>query len=295
MNPFIALAGVLVTFLAFYMQVKANELQLDLFNKNQVEQNNLLKEQMFFRLLDNVNQRIINFSHYDSSGENTVELTSYRAIDDIVKKFLHKIDYKCIYLGRHLLALVPELIPDTNYGKILQSSLRSSFKFSDISDLKQSIIEVKTYQERWEYNKGFIGSTGMRTQPTDEALKSIGHVLFYKIDFEERKDIYNSTYDEIYREYGSFLDGYTKNIIYLINFIDKNNNDPFFIEYIKSNLSTQELILVFYYCASKNSTTSFKNQIKKYDLLEGLSQARNRFIDIPSEIELEKEIQYVLN
>lgn len=33
MNPFIALAGILLTFLAFYMQIKANKLQIDLFIK----------------------------------------------------------------------------------------------------------------------------------------------------------------------------------------------------------------------------------------------------------------------
>ena len=38
MNPFIALAGVFITFLAFYMQFKANRIQIDLFYKNQKEQ-----------------------------------------------------------------------------------------------------------------------------------------------------------------------------------------------------------------------------------------------------------------
>ncbi|WP_373060417.1 hypothetical protein [Zunongwangia sp. H14] len=33
LNPFIALAGVLLTFLAFYMQIKANQIQITQFNE----------------------------------------------------------------------------------------------------------------------------------------------------------------------------------------------------------------------------------------------------------------------
>ena len=46
MNPFIALAGVFMTFIAFYMQIKANELQIELFNKGlQSEKLNALREE----------------------------------------------------------------------------------------------------------------------------------------------------------------------------------------------------------------------------------------------------------
>ncbi|WP_130735484.1 hypothetical protein [Flavobacterium sp. J27] len=41
MNPFIALAGVFLTFLAFYMQIKANEIQIDQFQKGIKRERNL--------------------------------------------------------------------------------------------------------------------------------------------------------------------------------------------------------------------------------------------------------------
>lgn len=41
LNPFIALAGVLLTFLAFYMQIKANQIQISQFNKGLVKEKEL--------------------------------------------------------------------------------------------------------------------------------------------------------------------------------------------------------------------------------------------------------------
>lgn len=45
-NPFIALAGVLLTFLAFYMQIKANQIQITQFNEGlkKEKENRILNE-----------------------------------------------------------------------------------------------------------------------------------------------------------------------------------------------------------------------------------------------------------
>ncbi|MFN3444415.1 MAG: putative phage abortive infection protein [Bacteroidia bacterium] len=296
MNPFIALAGVFITFLAFYMQFQANNIQIKLFNKNQKEQNNLIKEQLFFRLVDNLNQRIINFSYSESTVSGNADYVSYKSLDNLVKKFLYKIDYKCIALGRQLLAKQPEKIDIVHYIKILQANtLNESGLIENAKELQQAIIDSDDFNKRWEYIKAYVGSTNYENEKQNEALKSIGRVNFYKIDFKQREDLYISTYDEIYRDFGGFMDGYTKNIAYLVDFVMKNPENPFFIDYLKSNLSTQELILIFYFCASRKSNEKTRNQIKKANLLEGIKQTRDKFIDAPSELELTTEIDNILN
>lgn len=288
MNPFIALAGVFITFLAFYMQLKANKIQIDLFNRNQKEQTNLLKEQLFFRLVDNLNQRIINFSY----SENT----SYKSLDNLVNTFLKKIDFECIALGRQLLAKQPEKIDLVNYIKILQATtLNDLFSIDNAEKLKQSIVERKDFNDRWEYIKIHVGSTDNKSESVNNALKAIGHVNFYKIEFSERENIYIAVYDEIYREFGGFMDGYTKSLSYLIDFIIENSENPFFLDYLKSNLSTQELIFIFYFCASRKSSEPFRHKIKLNNLLGSITQARDKFIDLPSTIELQTEIEFILN
>ncbi|PSR52377.1 hypothetical protein AHMF7605_01975 [Adhaeribacter arboris] len=288
MNPFIALAGVFITFLAFYMQLKANKIQVDIFNRNQKEQTNLLKEQLFFRLVDNLNQRIINFSY----SENT----SYKALDNLVNIFFKKIDFECIGLGRQLLAKQPEKIDLVHYIKILQATTLNDLPSPDnAKKLKQSIVERKGFNDRWEYIKHVVGSTDNKNENANNALRAIGHVNFYKIDFSERENIYITVYDDIYREFSGFTDGYTKSLSYLINFIIENNGNQFFIDYLKSNLSTQELILIFYFCASRKSNELFRQNIKLTNLLDGLTQAREKFIDLPSTLELKAEIEHILN
>lgn len=296
MNPFIALAGVFITFLAFYMQFKANKIQIDLFHKNQKEQTDLLKEQLFFRLVDNLNQRIINFSYTDDEIDRSLDHQSYKALDNLAKKFLYKIDYKCIALGRQLLASIPEKIDIVHYVKIVQAnSLNDLPIIENAEQLRDSIVAIKTFNERWEYIKVYVGSTDSTNEQVNNALKSIGHVNFYNTPFTEREGIYISTYDEIYRDFGGFLDGYTKNITYLIDFTNKNSNNPFFLDYLKSNLSTQELILIFYFCASRKSNANIRSQIKKINFLEDIGQAREKFIDVPSKITLLEELGLILD
>lgn len=296
MNPFIALAGVFITFLAFYIQLKANKIQIDIFNENQKEQTNLLKEQLFFRLFDNLNQRIINFSYSEKTHVGNSDYSGYKSLDNLINIFLKNIDYECIALGRQLLAKQPEKIDLLYYIKILQATtLNDLSSHDDAEKLKKSIIDKNDFHERWEYIKLFVGGTDNKDVKVNSVLKSIGHVNFYKIDFSERENIYINVYDEIYKEFGGFMDGYTKNLSYLVDFIIKNHGNIFFIDFLKNNLSTQEFILIFYFCASRKSNQKIRNQIKVTNLLDQIVQTRDKFIDLPSVTELKREIEFVLN
>ncbi|MCC6271186.1 MAG: hypothetical protein IT190_07905 [Microbacteriaceae bacterium] len=300
MNPFIALAGVFITFLAFYMQLKANEIQIRLFNKTQTDQAELLKEQLFFRLYDNLQTRILNFSFTEiKRDENKIETdriehNSFKALDYLTNRFYYKIDYKCISLGRHLLALMPEKIDSVHYIKILQATTMNEFPKEEVVDeFQKAIINKATYNERWEYLKVVVGSTDSKNTKCNQALQSIGRVQFYKIPFSEKEQIYITAYDEIYNEYGGFLDGYFKNLTYLTDFVVKSKN-TFFVDYLKSNLSNQELVLIYYFCSSRHSSGQFRKQVKELDILEHLHSSRNRFVDSPSEEELNNEKDEIL-
>jgi len=299
MSPFVALAGVFITFLAFYMQYKANNIQIGLFNQNQKEQNQLLKEQMFFRLLDNLNQRIINFTYRDSflvAGSRD-ETVSYEALNTLIGKFKDKIDYQCPLLGRRLLAKIPEQIDITHYRKIYQATtIADIFNFEQAEELKDTIIKKGTSGERWEYLKNLIGNNNDNLN-LNSALKSISHAEFYNIDFKERENLYITSYDELYAKYGGFMDGYTKNLTYLINFITQipNGENLFFIDYLKSTLSTQETILIFYFCSSTKSNEKIRSQVRQINLLDGILDATDKFIAYPSEELLTREIAFVLS
>jgi membrane protein involved in colicin uptake len=87
MTPIVAIAGVLVTFLAFYIQFKANKLQRELFRQEldeQIEQTKKTKfENQFYEMLrlhkENVNEISLNLKKEDFSGR--IENTQIRGRD----------------------------------------------------------------------------------------------------------------------------------------------------------------------------------------------------------------------
>ena len=295
MNPFIALAGVCVTFLAFYMQYKANKIQVDNFSTEQQKNKELLQEQLFFRLMENINQRIVNFSYSETLNGDTKIYSSYAALNNVASAFKASIDHRSNRFGRGLLATVPERIPNVNIMKILElNRLPNIINPTEIEDFRTELIK-RDNNERWEYLKFFLGSTDTKDERVIDALASITRVMFYKLALCDKEELYYQAYDDVYNAYGGFIDGYIKNLHYLLRFIEKNDSNDLFSEYLISNITTQEFVIIFYYCASRKSGPDFKRLVKKYNLLNDLTPARNNFIDSPSEEELSDEIAAILD
>jgi len=292
MNPFIALAGICLTFSAFYMQYQANQIQVKALNKNQAEQTRTLQEQMFFRLMDELKQKLIHFSFGNHS--------SYEALDNMISDFRNCIEDQFADLGRKLFIKTPEKIEISHYRKIIEAIYgeNNSVSTDDIKkyaqELKDSIVEIPDCHNRSEYIKNnYTWSTGLEKSEKGEVLKSIGRVHFYKIDFEWRKNIYKICYQDIYAKYRGFMDSYIKNFKYLIDFvIAKKNKD--FTNYLR-NLSNQELIFIFYYCASEHCSNKFRKDIKEINLLANLDFSVNdRFADWLLLEDFKSEIENVL-
>ncbi|QRY55960.1 putative phage abortive infection protein [Sphingobacterium siyangense] len=292
MNPFIALSGVCVTFLAFFMQYKANKIQVKNFRKEQKKNNKLLKEQLFFRLFENLNQRIVNFSY---SENNDRDYSSYTALTHVTKTFKASMDGRLIKFGRQLLIKMPERIPDTNLRKLVDIDDGYDFRdYVSLEDFKSLLIE-KSDVDRADYLSNFIRDRNDAFVEVNSALASIGRVMFYKLDLFEKEELYFESYDYVYNTYGGFIDGYIKNLRYLLRFIEKNDSKDFFFDYMVSNMTTQEFVIIYYHCASRKSGPDFKRLVKKYGLLNDLHLAQNNFVDSPSEEELSKEIEEILN
>lgn len=297
MNPFIALSGVCVTFLAFYMQFKANNIQVRNFRIEQRKNNELLQEQLFFRLVDNLKERIVNFSHSETHDGNIKEFSSYTALNNVTKAFNESLTSQLSVFGKKLLATMPDRIPDVNLINII--NLKNHF--GTTIDLQEEVKDFKfelkkrNEDERWEYLKFYTtGDKEKEDSNALEALASIAIVMFYKLDLFEKEELYFNAYYEVYNTYGGFIDGYIRNLHYMLRFFEKNDSNNFFSDYTLSNMTTQESIIIFYYCASRKSSPDFKKLVRKYKLLDGLIEAQHNFIASPTEEELTKEIEEIL-
>lgn len=296
MNPFIALSGVCVTFLAFFMQYKANKIQVKNFRAEQKKNNKLLKEQLFFRLFESLNQRIVNFSYsenVDRYDKNNKTFNGYIALSNLAKAFKTRMDERSATFGRQLLAKMPERIPEVNLKKLVNiDDIHEYEQYLSFDDFKSTLLTT-SYDERWEYIKSFVGRKDH--DDVHRELASIGSVLFYKLALFEKEELYYDSYSDVNRTYGGFIDGYIKNLKYLLMFIEKNDSKGFFLDYMVSNMTIQEFITVFYYCASRYSGSDFKRLVKKFGLLKNLHLAEDSFIDSPTEENLAKEIEEILD
>ena len=101
MNPFVALAGVLITGLAFYVQYKANELQRELFLLNQEDTKAQLQSQIDYQNKQNKLQQIESqfYEMLKLHRENITEMRingydfeEFKSNKDDKKKTLKKFD-----------------------------------------------------------------------------------------------------------------------------------------------------------------------------------------------------------
>lgn len=104
MNPFIAIAGIAVTFLAFYMQLRANQIQIDNFKKElntQKRENQISQfESQFYEMLrlhkENVNEIKINIAERSSDARGFI----YTSVSgrDVFRYFSNELQITYNYL-----------------------------------------------------------------------------------------------------------------------------------------------------------------------------------------------------
>jgi hypothetical protein len=246
------------------------------------------EDNLFYKILDNQQQRIINFIIKDDLGETK----SYETLKYLVTKLSNEIETKCVGLGRKLLCNMPEKIDSLYYEKILQAKYSNYFTdfTSEIEALRTDLININE-NERWEVIKKYVGGVGSESEKQHAALRTLGSVYFYKIEFEEfRSDIYSSVFYLNDNNYGSFYDGYFKNLQFIIDFIQQSKSYTTYTEYLIAQLTRYEKVFIFYYLASGKAKKSLCTFVEENKILDDLMENNNLLIDIPSKKELTNEL-----
>lgn len=287
--PFLSFFGSILVFLALKAQIDANEeIKLQFQRQNQ--------DQLFFRLIDNLHNRITNYSFNSTKDGGQMEIKSFEVLTFLIKKFRREMYGECVLFGRQLLAKIPEQIAEKFYMEIINANnvLKEQDK-TKAFELRNQIIKIADFNDRWEFIKLYVDSNDYETPEQRNALKSIGTVYFYKTPLEMRYTIYHKIFENIYIEFGGFFDGYFNSLKYILKFIDAIKDNSFFVDYLKNNLTSYEKAFIFYYIASNKVNSEFKELIKKYDLISDLEQNNSFFVDSPSKEEFEKELNDILN
>jgi len=289
-GPFIALGAAMLTYMAFWVQYQSNREQ-----KLQFERQN--QDQIFFRLLDTQESRVVNSSFNSESGE----VKSFQLLEKIVDEFRADLNEQSRDLGRELLRNKPEEIDGLYLMQMFAfRSMRDGIDeyvmehFAELRDDFFRQMKEMDRNERWEYIKNYFGPRGHESKSQKELLEDIGNVHFYKVEFEKRADNYKTAFDNIEKKYGSFLDGYLKGWEFLCLFAGQSINKETYIKYISSQLSKFEMIILFYYAASGYADGDLKKFIRENELFKKLFYYNGYLLDAPSQEEIDREVEHIL-
>lgn len=249
------------------------------------------QDNIFFSLHQALENRIATAATL--AGES--KLTAHQVLKLISEKFYEELSEQSIMIGRLLFTKTPETVADVHFMKLFQATYGNEAIFS-FDDIKQEFMSDMTSDsdcnQRWETLKKYIGSNGFESPQVRDALRATGSVNFYKLPFQDRRKYYKVVADNLLSEYGEFLDGYFKTITFLVNYADSAINKDTYIEFIKSQLSKYELVILFYLISGSSENILKFKAFHHNNILDGLLNfgSLSLLIDCPPADVLKREL-----
>lgn len=250
----------------------------------------LEQDQVFYKSMELLHNRI-------SSSSITIDKESYHGAS-ILKKMVSRIkdelDEQCISKARVLLCKIPESIDDVHYSKILEANYGTQFysQYGEyLSAIKSELLDTDDFNERWERIKYYIGSTHSETEDMRKALMALGHVWFYKLTLDERKEMYSCVVSTLEHEFGEFVNGYIKNLKFIARFVSESINRELYLKFVISQVSKYEIIILYHYAITSEDKEVIRVLIDLGLLNQVLSQeCLSLLIDSPSTDDIEKDL-----
>ncbi len=197
-----------------------------------------------------------------------------------------------------LLCKTPETVSNIHYSKIFEALNGSRFSETLVEDRNAFIADITAqgeFNRRWERLKAYIGSRGEEPEKVREALLATGRMNFYKIPFEERQRHYANALRQIMRDHGEFLDGYFRNLLFVVELAENTSNRDSYVKFINAQLTRYEIVIIFYMIAGGEESIPGAINFHKLGLLNRLRtiDCQSLMIDSPGDEEIERELNSV--
>lgn len=268
MNPFIALAGVLLTFLAFYIQFKANKQQKELF-RQELDSNKF--ESQFYEMLrlhkENVNEINLKLTSDTFAGKELVVQNEEVTGRECFKYFLEEL--KIIYY------VVKKNKKEDDKDKLINIAYSVFFIGSRVLKRKKRV----TQEDNEVYNAlnslNFINNGNQNTGTRGDKYKFSKSVT-EKSDYSGAQVL---NYD-LFQGHSASLAHYYRHLYQTVKFIVKQQDE--FLSYeqkrnylriLRSQLSNQEQAMLFYNWKSdfgKNWENSTNKYFTDYRMIHNL-------------------------
>lgn len=276
--PFLSLAGSILVYIAFKAQIQANKEIQSQFTK----QNN---DQHFFRLIDSLDKRITQYSFTEGNDQ----YSGYNILTYFLKVIRRNLEKEISSVGRNMFIKYPELIPDSDYERIYPHF--NDEIFINSKKVKEEFLKKPIEEREYIFSEGLLEFQMFDGESFEHALKEIAKVNFYNVPTKNHLHFYFRSFKELLNSNTSFFDGYFKTLELIINHIHKNDNDEFYINYLKGNLTTIEKILIFLYLGCYKHKPNLNSLIIKYEILNDLSSVVGIKIGNPTKDEYLEHIK----
>jgi hypothetical protein len=197
-----------------------------------------------------------------------------------------------IFLQSRELKLQREELQETRKEFKMQNTTlrlqRFENTFFSMLSLHHDIVKGIDYIQK-EYIEDFVDQSLMAKNETEKVMyqgRDVFEVTYAKLAVGVKNDItiegINSRYMFLYRFHVNDFDNYFRNLYRIIKLIDTseftinpNSVEEFEMKYkytsiVRSQLSTYELLWLFYNCISENGNEKFKPLIEKYTLFKNI-------------------------
>jgi hypothetical protein len=272
MNPFIALGGALLTYLAFYMQFKANKLQREQFEvqienekkqfREEIKEQNeqFLKSQFenqFYEMIrlhkENVSEISINLKSSYFSGSQTVHSDDKISGREVFKYLLEEINLLYWITKEFYKKESPDYVMNMSYGIFFHGNKFDEKLESQKSDdnnyvnLINSLIDINIWHSHGNY-------------------KGLKHIVKRHSGFEKAKELDFS----LFKGHSAHLAHYYRHLYQTVKFVAYQDETKIsysekrkYLRILRAQLSNQEQTLLFYNWKSKFGH-NWENQTNKF-------------------------------
>lgn len=276
--PFLSFFGSVLVYLALKSQIDANEE----FKKQFKRQN---YDQLFFRLMDKLNEKVLNFHITDGAFERK----GYESLSFIVNGLKSRVKEGIPSVLKESLMECPEEVSLQTYKSVLEIlQPYNSITDSQAEELKNRFVKaMNKYDRKMLINQYVVGS--FRSEKVkDEAME-----VLYSRPSNMRRKVYDDVFERLYNRCGAFMDAYIRNLVYLIELIDQEEENEFYTDYLKGNLSDHEKALLYYYLFGKQADQRVRQFFQKSDILKDFDFSR--YTNVPNETLFRKELHMLFS
>ena len=148
--------------------------------------------------------------------------------------------------------------------KIIEETFSNTNKYLDSTYEKEEEIKkilTESFSEKEEKDK-----TGYYALTLEEGIENM--------EKKENFDTINKNYVQFAHTYNASLQPFISNVFQILKFIDNSEiaDKKTYVNLVRAQLSSYELLLLFYHSVSDENKTKLKNYIEKYNLFKHLQK-----------------------